>query len=378
VTASQLFDVGLALALAVVGVAEVLVPFSSRQGHGSPLVSCLAVVVRGVALTQRRSHPLAALLAVLVTLPLSALAGGTYVLFYGQAVMIGVALYSTARYAPLRQAAVGVAATAALLVGADLTVNQLQEPNEIAFHWSVAALVTAAAFSLRVMTHRARESQRRAVTAEVAAAERAMTAVIDERARIARELHDIVAHAVSTIVVQAGAAEQVVEADPGLTRESLETIRATGAAALADMRRLVTVLRDDSEGPLEPQPGMAGLPGLVETMSASGIDVDLSVTGEVRPLPAGLDLAAYRIVQEGLTNVRRHSDARRAAVRIRFDPDRLGIEVHDRGPAALEPDRGGHGLVGVRERAALYGGTVTAGPDGQGGFRLCVQLAVAS
>lgn len=377
-TAPHLFDAGLALALTAVGVAEVLVPFSSRQGDGSELVACVAVVVRGVGLAQRRARPLASLLVVLATFPVFGLMGGTYVLFYGQAVMFGVALFSVARYGPPRHAVAGVAATAVTLLGADLTVSQLQEPNEIAFHWSVAALVTGAAFSLRLLAQRARESQRRAVQVEVAAAERAMAAVVEERARIARELHDIVAHAVSTIVVQSGAAEQVVETDPERARASLKSIRATGAAALADMRRLVTVLREDSAGPLEPQPGLAGLPGLIDSLSSSGLVVDLTVTGDVRPLPAGLDLATYRIVQEGLTNVRRHSSARRAEVRVRFDPDRLDIEVHDGGPAASEPAaRGGHGLVGVRERVALYGGTVSAGPDGQGGFRLCAQLAVS-
>jgi signal transduction histidine kinase len=204
--------------------------------------------------------------------------------------------------------------------------------------------------------------------------------VVEERARIARELHDIVAHAVSTIVVQAGAAEQVVEDDPAFTRASLETIRSTGASALSEMRRLVTVLRDDdAAGPLEPQPGLAGLPALLESMRAAGLVVEVRTTGQARPLPAGLDLAAYRIVQEGLTNVRRHSAAGRAEVRLSFGADDLHVEVHDRGPqVAAPPESGGHGLVGIRERAALYGGRMSAGPDGRGGFSLCVQLAAVS
>lgn len=382
-TPPALFDLGLALGLTVVGVAEVLVPFSSRQGHGSAAVACVAVVARGLVLTQRRLHPLGTALGVFATLPLEALLGPTYVLFYGQAVMIGVALYAVARHAPLPRAWTGIGAAAVLLVGADLTVPELQEPNEIAFHWSVAALVVAAALSLRRLARTARENQRRAVAAEVAAAERAMAAVVEERARIARELHDIVAHAVSTIVVQAGAAEQVVEDDPARARASLETIRATGSSALAEMRRLVSVLREDDQvapvGPLEPQPGLDSLPALVESMRTAGLDVRLVTTGEVRPLPAGLDLAAYRIVQEGLTNVRRHSAARSADVRLAFGPEALALEVHDGGPAAQAPaDPGGHGLVGIRERASLYGGTVDAGPDGAGGFRLRARLAAAT
>ena len=237
----------------------------------------------------------------------------------------------------------------------------------------------AAAFSLRRLAQRARESQRRAVEAEVAATRQALEAVVEERARIARELHDIVAHAVSTIVVQAGAAEQVVEDDPALARASLETIRSTGAAALAEMRRLVTVLREeDDTGSLEPQPGLAALPALFESLHSSGLEVDLAVTGDVRPLAPGLDLAAYRIVQEGLTNVRRHSAARRAEVRLAYGAAEVRLEVHDAGPpAASASEAGGHGLVGIRERVALYGGSLTAGPDGTGGFRLCAMLAAA-
>jgi len=377
---SRLFDLGLALVLMVAGLAEVLVPFSSRQGDGSVFVSCLGVVLRAAALTQRRKHPLPSALAVFLTFPVLAVLGPSYVLFYGQAVMIGVALYAVARYAPPREAVVGVLAGALLLVGADLTVPELQSPGEIVFHWAVAILLVAAAYNLRRMARRAAESQRRAVAAEVAAAERALAAVVDERARIARELHDIVAHAVSTIVVQAGAAEQVVEDDPEVARRSLATIRATGSSALAEMRRLVAVLRDDETvGPLEPQPGLAALGQLVESMRSSGLEVELAQTGEVRPLPAGVDLAAYRIVQEGLTNVRRHSAAGCAEVAVAFSEDRLRVEVHDVGPPVqAPPEPGGHGLVGIRERVALYGGSVTAGPDGQGGFRLRALLEVAT
>ena len=378
-SASRLFDLGLALVLMLAGLAEVLVPFSSRQGAGSAFVSCLGVVLRAVALTQRRTHPLPSALAVFLTFPVMALLGPSYVLFYGQAVMIGVALYAVARYAPPREAVVGVVAGALLLFGADLTVPQLQSPGEIIFHWAVAVLLVAAAYNLRRMARRARESHRRAVDAEVAAAEQALAAVVEERARIARELHDIVAHAVSTMVVQAGAAEQVVEDDPEVARRSLETIRSTGTSALAEMRRLVTVLRDDdSVGPLEPQPGLGALSGLVEAMRASGLEVDLAVTGVERRLPAGVDLAAYRIVQEGLTNVRRHSSAGRAEVRVAFGADELCVEVHDHGPqTSAPPESGGHGLVGITERVALYGGSVTAGPDATGGFLLRAMLAVA-
>jgi signal transduction histidine kinase len=141
----------------------------------------------------------------------------------------------------------------------------------------------------------------------------------------------------------------------------------------------VAVLRDDdAAGPLEPQPGLAGLPGLVDAMRAAGLEVEVGTTGAARPLPAGLDLAAYRVVQEGLTNVRRHSASGHARVQLSFGAEVLQVEVHDSGPQVpTPPESGGHGLVGIRERAVLYGGRMSAGPDGRGGFRLCVELAAA-
>jgi signal transduction histidine kinase len=376
---ARAFDLALGGVLAAAGVAETLVPFSSRQGTGSSALTCAAAVVGGVALTQRRTHPLAAAVTVFGSLAVAQVLGPVYLLFYGQAVVIGVAVFSVIRYAPVRQAWWGFGLGALTVLGADLTMPLLRPPEELVFHWSAFLLTAGAAASLRRMAHRAQESQRRAVRTEVAAAERAMAAVVEERARIARELHDIVAHAVSTMVVQAGAAEQVVEDDPVRTREALEVIRATGTSALAEMRRLVTVLRDDNEaGPLHPQPGLAGVPALVEAMRSSGLEVDLEVRGGVPALPAGLDLAAYRIVQEALTNVRRHSSATRASVSLGYAGEELHLEVRDAGPAAADrPPSGGHGLVGMRERVALYGGTLTAGPDGLGGFRVLACLPVS-
>lgn len=365
---TRLFDVGLAVALVAAGVAEAWVPFSSRQGDGSLTATTVGVAVAGLALSQRRAHPLAAGLAVFGTwLVVIVVAAPVFVLFFGQFVPLAVAVFSLARYGSGRVPFVGAGLGAAMLLFVDLFVPELQSPGEIVFHWGVFAVVWGFGFGLHRMERGAHESNRRAIEAEVAAAEQAMAAVVEERTRIARELHDIVAHSVSMIVVQAGAAEQVVDDDPDYVRRALGTIRSTGTGALDEMRRVVAVLRDgDEPGTLEPQPGLSAVPDLVEEARAAGLTTSLEVTGAERPLPAGVDLSAYRIVQEALTNVRRHAAATRVRVALTYDDRALRIEVLDDGVGPIAPG-GGHGLVGMRERAALYGGTVETGPvDGRG------------
>ena len=370
-----LADVLLAVVVAAFGVAEVWVPLTSRQGHGSGVATTAGVLLACAALTQRRRHPLATMAAVPLAVALCALAAPLYVLFYGQFVPLGIAVFSVARHGRGRAPAYGAGVTALALLTMDLTVPSMRDPNELAFHWIVMALVFGAGLGLTRFQRRAAAATQRAVEAEVGAAQEAMRAVVEERARIARELHDIVAHAVSSIVVQAGAAEEAVEDDPTFARAALGAIREAGSSALADMRRVVTVLRDDDAG-LTPQPGLAQLPALVE--SADGLKVSLAVTGQRRALPAGLDLAAYRIVQEALTNVRRHAGATRCEIRLDYRDDALVLDVADdgHGPDGRPPS-GGHGLVGMRERAALYGGSVTAGAAPAGGFEVHAVLPVS-
>jgi signal transduction histidine kinase len=367
---AQLLDLGLAAAVTAAGVAETWVPFSSRQGEGSAAVVTVFTCLAGVALTQRRTQPVLAGLLVLWTWPLLFLVTPLYVLFFGQFVPMGIALFSMARYGRGRVPFVGAAAGASTLLFFDLFVEVLQSPGEIIFHWGVFTIVWSFGWALRRFEERARESTRRAVEAEVGAARLAMAAVVEERTRIARELHDVIAHSVSLMVVQAGAAEQVDD-DPELVRRSLETIRRTGTEALAEMRRVVDVLREpDARGGLEPQPGLAALPLLLDEVRASGLEVSVQVTGNQPRLPAGLDLAAYRIVQEALTNVRRHASARHVRVGVEYADEELRIEVCDDGVGSRgDASDGGHGLLGMRERAALYGGHVEAGSTAPG-FRV--------
>jgi signal transduction histidine kinase len=200
--------------------------------------------------------------------------------------------------------------------------------------------------------------------------------VADERARIARELHDVVAHSVSVMVVQAGAALHTLPADDVDTAESLGSIETTGRQALVELRHMLGILRqaDDEQG-LTPLPGIAQVGVLCEQIREAGLPVDVRVEGQATTLPPGLDLAAYRIVQEALTNTLKHAGAAHACVTIRYGAHSLELEITDDGqPGASTVDGAGHGLVGMRERVALYGGVLDAGRSAEGGFGVRARL----
>ena len=214
--------------------------------------------------------------------------------------------------------------------------------------------------------------------AQIAERERdliAREAVVEERARIARELHDVIAHHVSMIVLQAGAERRVLDGANASTRDVLETVEQTGRSALTEMRRLLGMLRGDETEPLAPQPGLIDVPVLVEQLREAGLPVELEVEGDHRELPVGIELSAYRIVQEALTNALKHARDARTLVRVCYGRDSLELEIVDDGAPAAEPvERGGHGLVGMRERVALYGGSMEAGSRPTGGFAVRVLL----
>lgn len=206
-------------------------------------------------------------------------------------------------------------------------------------------------------------------------AELAARAVIEERARIARELHDVVSHAISVTVLQARGARRSLDADPEAVREALDAIEHTNAQALGDMRRLLAVLRDtEGDASTAPQPSLAHLGELLESVRDAGVEVELVERGTRRDVPPGVDLSAYRIIQESLTNVLRHAAGSQARVLVEHGEDALRVEVVN-GPGR-QPSRpgSGHGLVGVRERVAVVGGQVEAGPVPGGGYRLSVRL----
>ena len=204
-------------------------------------------------------------------------------------------------------------------------------------------------------------------------------AVAEERARIARELHDVVAHSVSVMTVQAGAARMTLGTDPDRALEALLAVEETGRQALDELRRLLCILRPDQVRPdhidaaLVPQPGLDNLPELVESVRGTGLPVELVTDGVVRPVAPGLGLTAYRIVQEALTNTLKHAAAHQVRVLVNYGPQQLQVEVRDDGSrpsltTASSVGQGGHGLAGMRERAALYGGEVHVGPGEDGGY----------
>ena len=216
-------------------------------------------------------------------------------------------------------------------------------------------------FLARYPVARARSAEEHAVRLELEQAEAAHRAVLEERRRIARELHDVVAHSVSVMTVQAGGVRRLLTPEQEREREALLAVERIGRDALAEMRRVVGLLRDDGdEAPLAPQPGLDTLDALLGTVRDAGLDVELVVEGERRSLPPGLDLAAFRVVQEALTNALRHARPSHASVRLQYAPDALRIEVANDGVNGAPPGRG-HGSTGMRERVALYGGSLESG-----------------
>jgi signal transduction histidine kinase len=214
--------------------------------------------------------------------------------------------------------------------------------------------------------------------AEAEREEQAQLAVADERARIARELHDVVGHSVSVMTVQASAVRRLLDPDQEKVHQALLVVEQTGREALAEMRRMVGVLRRPEESPaLAPQPSLQHLDKLVAHAREAGLPVQLRIEGDLVPLSGGLDMTAYRFVQEGLTNAIKHARAEHAEVLVRFRDGHVELTVTDDGPGGGDGDKGGHGLVGMRERISVYGGELEAGPQAGGGFRLHARLPIA-
>jgi signal transduction histidine kinase len=285
-----------------------------------------------------------------------------------QAVANFCALYALTVWTPPRRFAVGFAivmtAVLATSLGPGATLKQA-----VGF-----GLVEGVVMLLvrRVIGDRDRRAQIAERERDVAARE----AVVEERARIARELHDVIAHHVSMIVLQAGAERRVLGEENASTREVLETVEESGRSALTETRRLLGMLRGDGNDPLTPQPGLHDVPMLVGQLRDAGLPVELSIDGERRELPVGIELSAYRIVQEALTNTLKHAGDARATVHVRYGPDSLELEIADDGVGSKRATGGGHGLVGMRERVALYGGRFDASRRPSSGFAIRVVLPI--
>jgi signal transduction histidine kinase len=364
------------LGLSAVGHRDVKVPIAA--------VAVLFLVAMAIPVALRRRYPVGAFAAVVVV-------GGLEVAVLsrpsGADLAVIILLYTVAAYRPRR---VSVAALAICLAGsvvALLVWTATPAFDSLYTFAGVAAVFTGPALlawllgdSMQWRRGYYRGLEERAARAERERDAQAQIAVAAERARIARELHDVVAHNVSVMVVQADGAAFALESSPARAREALTAISRTGRQALAEMRSLLGVLRsaDDSDAELAPQPGVEQLAGLLEQTRAAGLPVSFAIEGVPRRLPPGAALAAYRVVQESLTNARKHGGpAVTAAVMLRFCEDQLVIKVTDDGRARAVPADGdglGHGLIGMRERVEVHGGRVTAGPRPSGGWRVTATL----
>ena len=266
---------------------------------------------------------------------------------------------------------------AVVLGGAAIVVYNLPEraASEFVFTPLLFAVAWLAGFALRDRAARAEAAEARAVQAERDRETAARVAVAEERARIARELHDVVAHAVSLMVLQVGAVRHKMPESAAQDHDALQNVEQVGRAALAEMRSLLGAMRRDGEPvDLAPQPGLGDLDALLADVRAAGLPVRMHVEGQPRALPRAIDLSAYRIVQEGLTNSLKHAQARQADVAVRYGANDVQVEVVDDGRGPSTEDGLGHGLIGIRERVKIYGGDLKVGAAGGGGFVLKARL----
>ena len=360
------------------GLAEVVINQGDKNGPEGPLwFDVLAMLAITLPLFLRRRFPFGAPVAVGAAIAASSFVDGHLIpsgLITNLAAISAFVLMGMVR--DRTQAIAGLAyglGVAAIVIHND--------PNAGASNFVFISLVFAIAWTIGLLVsrkfHEADEARERAIEAERQREVRARLAVSDERARIARELHDVVGHSVSVMTVQASAARRLLRPHQDKEREALLVVEKTGREALAEMRRMVGVLRRPEEAPaLAPQPSLEQIEGLIEHTREAGLPVELRIEGEPIELPAGIDLTAYRLVQEGLTNTLKHARAQRAEVVVRYEDGYVELTVSDDGSGGGNGGGGGHGLVGMRERVSVYGGELEAGRRAGGGFRLRARLPV--
>jgi len=360
------------LAGLLTALAQVEVWIRTDQDDPQALVAVTALMMT-VPLAWRRRAPIAVAAVVMTALTVLALASNALdvTLFPIGAVVLST--YSVAVYCELSGALIGAAI---ILVPAFVLEGVVDgELGNFFFIAVMTASVWIAGRAVRSHGSRAALLADRTVVLERERETKARAAVAEERARIARELHDVVAHSVTTMVIQAGAERRVLDDGQASTRQTLLSIEETGRQALVEMRRLLGMLRtDDEELALAPQPSLAHLEMLVDQIRAAGLPVELAVEGEPIPLPPGVDLSAYRIVQEALTNALKHAGPARATVTVRYNKHELQLEIADSGRGVTDGGAGGHGLIGMRERVALYGGDLDAASRPGAGYVIQARL----
>jgi signal transduction histidine kinase len=335
---------------------------ASRRHH--PVEGVLLVALGTVPLLLRRTHPLATVAAVATAACVLAASGFLFLPF-----QLAVALYTLgAAPEPRRTRALGFVAIAATALALATHYGGFGDMAS-----RVVFLIAAWLLGDSVGSRHAyvREIEAKAERLERERDIEARRILAEEQARIARELHDVVAHALSVIVIQAGAAEELFELEPRRARKPIRAIDTAARGALADLRRVLGLLQADTD--FQPQPGLARLDSLIDQVRATGLDVALEIQGAEKPLPAPVDLSAYRIIQEALTNTIKHAGAGHARVSVRYGAD-LQLEIADDGRGASGESQPGSGLTGMRERAAMLGGRIETGSPAGGGYRVSARL----
>lgn len=369
-------DGALASVLAAFAVLDVAV--SEELGPRPVVVAAALLVTLPVAVRRRR--PLGALAVALSALVAQALADGGLSEQASLAIPALILIYTVASHRAGRQAVLGLVVPIGALWAATFVETQQgydHGPGDYGFGALSVVAVWLFGYALRGRARRISGLEDENVRLAREREERARVAVAEERARIARDLHDVVAHNVSVMVVQAAAAEEVLARDPERARAPLIAIQETGAQALTEMRRMLGILRAHDDV-LAPKPALAGLDALIAQFREAGLSVELAVEGDRHTIPAGVDLAAYRIVEEALTNALKHAGGAPTRVSVRHANGVVELEIEDDGPGPGGGDGAGHGLIGMRERAGLYGGTLEAGSRPGGGFSVHARLPLAS
>src|ERR671914_1207484 len=379
--------------LAIAGMLELIVGRDSPNAPATSLwfsVPAIAVIV--LPLFARRRFPFAAPVAYWLMATALTFVDGLLIPFIGSLGVVGLATaFLLGNLRDDRQAGIGLAIVLGGIAVVVANIPGPQPASVLVFVPLRFVVAWIAGYALRERSLQAEAAEVRATLAErereaaemrasVAEREReaaARVAVAEERARIPRELHDIVAHAMSVMVLQVGAVRHQLPDTLEEDRDALGRVERAGRTALAEMRRLLGAMRSDGDAvEFSPQPGLDALDSLVEDVSRAGLPVRLHVDGERFPLPAAIDLSAYRIVQEGLTNALKHAHASHADVTLRYRPDQLELEIADDGKGPATTNGHGHGLVGIRERVNIYGGEMSAGVAPSGGFILRARLPV--
>ena len=372
------FDALIVLAAAI-GVVEMITTSGDKNGPSGPVwFDVLAILGMTVPLFFRRRFPFGAVAASAVVFAACSFEDDSLVPKSVIAVLTAIAAFALfGLLRDRRQALAGLA----LGIGVTAIIAH-NDPEGGAGNFLFSAVVFTISWSLGFGLGRkfdeAERVKERLASAERERVERARLAVTEERTRIARELHDVVGHSVSVMTVQASAARRLLRPHQIKEREALMVVEQTGREALAEMRKMVGVLRRPEEAPaLAPQPSLEHLDKLIARTEERGLPVELQIEGRVEPLPAGIDLTAYRLVQEGLTNAIKHARAQHAKVLVRYGDGHVELTVTDDGMGDGGGESGGNGLVGMRERVSVYGGVLEAGPLAEGGYQLRARLPVS-